>query len=251
MSQAKSPMALAEATRSWRQSHDEQERSVLWAKMERLAKTGGSVFETAPYRPCAVQEAVSSGSIEALNLMAKAAERSGENMAEGLNATDCSVAFGKGRSSRPQSIIELAWLCGSGLAQSQGRICQMIERLTELGADPEGLQGSRGAPLQAMAGLGLIGPALSLIKAGADPNGRDEEGATALHKLLRRSDDASAGWRALIEAGADPTIKNKLGQTPQEAADPVQSDWLFALKEREALQEGSAQAPARAAAPRV
>jgi hypothetical protein len=51
-----------------------------------------------------------------------------------------------------------------------------------------------------------------LLKAGADINAPDKNGATPLHRAVRTR--CTAAVRCLLDAGGDPTIKNKPGSTP-------------------------------------
>ena len=54
---------------------------------------------------------------------------------------------------------------------------------------------------------------VALLKAGADPTVRSEDGITSLH-LSALSNDSSAVIKALLGAGADPASRNVLGLTP-------------------------------------
>ena len=51
-----------------------------------------------------------------------------------------------------------------------------------------------------------------LIQAGAQLDAQDKNGATPLHRAVRKRCAAAA--KCLLEAGADPTIRNKPGSTP-------------------------------------
>jgi hypothetical protein len=51
-----------------------------------------------------------------------------------------------------------------------------------------------------------------LLKAGADINAQDKNGATPLHRAVRTR--CAAAMKCLLDAGADATIKNKPGSTP-------------------------------------
>lgn len=52
----------------------------------------------------------------------------------------------------------------------------------------------------------------ALIAAGADPNARDKNGVTPLHRAVRTR--SAAAVAALLEGGADMTAKNGSGSTP-------------------------------------
>lgn len=51
-----------------------------------------------------------------------------------------------------------------------------------------------------------------LLKAGADIQGQDKNGATPLHRAVRTR--CAAAVKCLLDAGSDPTLKNKPGSTP-------------------------------------
>lgn len=51
-----------------------------------------------------------------------------------------------------------------------------------------------------------------LLKAGANVDAQDKNGATPLHRAVRTR--CAAVVKCLLEAGADPTIRNKPGSTP-------------------------------------
>jgi len=51
-----------------------------------------------------------------------------------------------------------------------------------------------------------------LLRSGANIHEQDMNGATALHRAVRTR--CAAAVQCLLEAGADPTMKNKPGSTP-------------------------------------
>ena len=53
----------------------------------------------------------------------------------------------------------------------------------------------------------------ALLNAGADPNARNELGATPLH-FAARSSKTPAVVSALLDAGADPDARDQYGDTP-------------------------------------
>ena len=55
-----------------------------------------------------------------------------------------------------------------------------------------------------------------LIRAGADPNARDNSGVAPLHRAVRTR--CASAVRALLANGADPHLKNKSGSTPLQLA---------------------------------
>jgi len=60
-----------------------------------------------------------------------------------------------------------------------------------------------------------------MLEARTDPNVQDDFGETVLHHLVRHESYTSTVWDILIEAGADPQLRNKEGQLPTE----VSRDW--------------------------
>jgi ankyrin repeat protein len=56
----------------------------------------------------------------------------------------------------------------------------------------------------------------SLLTYGADPNAQDKNGTTPLHRAVRNRCSAAVG--RLLEAGADPDIRNGRGSTVRELA---------------------------------
>jgi ankyrin repeat protein len=91
----------------------------------------------------------------------------------------------------------------------------MVKYFLAKGADPN--KGE--SPLVTAALFGHYESFRELLKAGADPNARDEEGFSALHYICK--DDDIGLVRLLLDKGADFGAKNSKGQT---AADYI--GWL-------------------------
>jgi ankyrin repeat protein len=69
---------------------------------------------------------------------------------------------------------------------------------------------------------GDLGPMKALIAAGADPNARDNEGATPLHMAAYASRPKHV--QMLLEAGADPLAKTDNGRDAGSMARKVKAD---------------------------
>jgi ankyrin repeat protein len=97
----------------------------------------------------------------------------------------------------------------------------LIEMKANVNANPAASSGtpvfgSRGTPLHVAAGARQIEMIDILLKAEAKVNLQDAMGDTALHKAVYGSYNGShkATIEKLLQAGADPKIKNKQGLTP-------------------------------------
>ena len=90
-----------------------------------------------------------------------------------------------------------------------------IEILLAAGANPNGLDGSRFAPLHTAIFFSPSAIAL-LLEAGADVHARAENGggATPLHYVARSGFDSAAQVQLLLEAGADVDARDRDGSTP-------------------------------------
>ena len=82
----------------------------------------------------------------------------------------------------------------------------------EAGADPNARDENGDTPLHRAVLWGDAGAIAALLEAGVDPDARDKDGSTPLHwaTLLGGADVIAA----LLEAGADPGARNDKGQTP-------------------------------------
>lgn len=69
------------------------------------------------------------------------------------------------------------------------------------------------SPLHDAAENGTVADVTALLKAGADPNVRTEDGWTPLHEAASQSDNPAV-ITALLEAGANPNAQNRLLYTP-------------------------------------
>jgi ankyrin repeat protein len=117
-------------------------------------------------------------------------------------------------SEEPQEILDeaLVWAAKSDRVEA-------IERLVELGADPNA-DPYRGTPLTWAACNGRVTAVRRLVELGADVNGRGTfggpdhgQGVTALH--LAAQSGRTEAVEALLELGADPTARDALhGGTP-------------------------------------
>ncbi|MBI3862047.1 MAG: ankyrin repeat domain-containing protein [Planctomycetia bacterium] len=100
---------------------------------------------------------------------------------------------------------------------------EIIQLLLAAGADPNAAGNHRrSTPLHYAADGYITGPVWNakrqvstlrcLIAAGAVINAQDKNGATALHRAVRTRCAAAVDF--LLQAGADPKLKNKPGSTP-------------------------------------
>jgi Ankyrin repeats (many copies)/Ankyrin repeat len=100
---------------------------------------------------------------------------------------------------------------------------EIVRVLLAAGADPNAVMNHRrSGPLHYAADGYINGPAwdqkrqiktiLCLVKAGAETNAQDKNGAAPLHRAVRTR--CAAAVRCLLHAGADPTLRNKSGSTP-------------------------------------
>jgi hypothetical protein len=99
---------------------------------------------------------------------------------------------------------------------------EIAKLLLDAGADPNSaLNHRRSGPLHYAADGYIVSKLWNeknqvamirlLLKAGAEINAQDKNGATALHRAVRTR--CAAGVQCLLDAGADATIKNKPGST--------------------------------------
>jgi hypothetical protein len=100
---------------------------------------------------------------------------------------------------------------------------EIVQLLLAAGADPNAATNHRrSGPLHYAADGYITGPAWDaktqvkaihcLLKAGADVNAQDKNGAAPLHRAVRTR--CAAAVQCLLQSGADPTRRNKSGSTP-------------------------------------
>lgn len=155
-----------------------------------LLKCGASIDVCAPKGPSLVEYVLTRSSLE----MARAVIAAGANLNARVN--------------------------GSPILFSANT--HIIMECITAGADPF---------MRSPTGCSLLWPALfdqcllqTLLDLGLDVNHQDHEGNTVLHYLMKHHNPFSVLRRAisypqvpfLLEQGADPSIRNKLGQTPVE-----------------------------------
>lgn len=111
------------------------------------------------------------------------------------------------------SLREAAW---DGDAARVGRLLKVLPENEELRRRAlNGPAGSSwGGALQSAAGRGALEIAKALLRAGADPNARDEDGWGALHWCARGGGPAGEVAKELLRAGADPWAKSNAGYAP-------------------------------------
>jgi ankyrin repeat protein len=102
-----------------------------------------------------------------------------------------------------------------GLAADKGCLPCALE-LLEARADPNAAQGvHRDLPLHRAAAAGSPELLAMLLDVGADPNGRNRLGETPLHAAASADDDqGTAVATILLARGADPHAIDALGETP-------------------------------------
>ena len=94
---------------------------------------------------------------------------------------------------------------------------QIVFLLLDAGADPNTRDGfDAPAILYAVSGDGTI--LRRLIEAGADVNGTDGKGNTALHAIAMVDAARESNITILLEAGADPSLRDENGKTALELA---------------------------------
>jgi len=76
-------------------------------------------------------------------------------------------------------------------------------------------------------------PAVNLLIAlGSDPNSTGKLGDTALHVAVLRVGEKTDIIKALLKAGADPSIENNYGKSPARIAEDIGGDKAAAFRGR-------------------
>lgn len=101
------------------------------------------------------------------------------------------------------------------LAAVHGHL-DIIQALVSAGADVDIKNAEGWTPLHYAAHYAAPGMVQTLLNAGADPNVQGPDDSTALHWAMRHRNpqDAAAILEALLDDGADPTVKDNKGRTP-------------------------------------
>lgn len=240
---------FGEAMRTWRvmggDSALDWRRAELWSLMEGYADRSVSPFHCADARASAAHNAVSSGSLAALALVARAAGP--ERMAQSVDRLG-QDGDRPGMASRPGTILGDAW---AGRRALGGTCARMVRALVALGAHPDGSARAPGKPMRTMIQVGDAEAVSELLALGADPWILGAGGATMMHAALGRGEPSEEVWRALLGAGLDPWAKDAKGLSPFDAAHQGQGLWVAAERERLELLGSVGPALKRGAARRV
>jgi len=98
------------------------------------------------------------------------------------------------------------------IAAAKGRV-EILDRLLEAGADPNPRDLFGWTPLMRAAYEGRAAAVRRLLAhPRVDVNARDYNGATALHHVGFKGDRAM--WKLLVQAGADPAVRDYTGERP-------------------------------------
>lgn len=95
------------------------------------------------------------------------------------------------------------------------------------GIEIEAISSTKRTPLHIATSLGKTNIIKILIEKGADPNCKDDEGATPLHYASQYGMIAALTY-LLTETKADPFIKNKFGYIPSDRAMNLETRETFA-----------------------
>lgn len=242
---------FATTMRSWRQVSHEEEKEKLWQRLCDLASGAhGRIpnpFIHSSYRPSALHEAVTSGSFEALDLIAKTG---GPMLSERINEPDIdgmSKRFGPEASGK--TVITHCWLASTNTDGTDRTSAAMIRRLIELGAHPDGCAAQPGAPIIMSAAMGDLEAVRALLDAGARIDRRVPISAngTILHYALKRREPAMKMHDLLVERGIDVEALDDDGRSAYDTASEEQCDWIRARKEKLILEKasGAASEPGR------
>jgi ankyrin repeat protein len=117
-------------------------------------------------------------------------------------------------------------------AYEKGATIPLLQEVLQLDPDQAQVQRSGCTLLHMAAGHRLHDAVALLLMHGAQVNAVDDCGETALHKTAWNLDPE--GCQQLLEAGADPTVRDRLGRTPLDGA--VKGDIGASREDRGATQ---------------